>query len=149
MQEALSAFARDLEFIYQQGNGASKMIHVDFSNIGTGTTLESIRLMQGTTQSCMQNLGKSDCLELIAVEKSTTGKYSWMMFEILRIPSTTVIKFVNAPTNCPQGDKNLAGITSGSWNDPTYANCGWKARSYTLNVTKVSIDEIDLVQVGA
>jgi len=146
LKDSLSSFARSLELVYQGGQGTSKLVQVDFSSMGGSPTIESIRLTQGTQSVCMKNLGKEDCLQLIAVTKSQTGKSTPFLVEMLNIPPTVTISFVNAPVSC--AEKELNKIASDLWDDPTFADCGWLAKSYSFTITKNDANSIEIEQLG-
>jgi hypothetical protein len=146
LKDSLSTFARNLELVYQGGMGTTKVIHVDFSEIGSGGKLESVRLIQGLPSTCMSKLGKDDCLQLVAVAKDSTGRSSQLWLEMLNIPSGVTVKFINAPASCTTTDLNA--IPYAAWNDPAYLDCGWRAKSYGFKITKVSGNQIDLEQLG-
>jgi hypothetical protein len=146
LKDSLSTFARSLELVYQGGAGTTKIVHVDFSEVGTGGKLESVRLIQGSQSTCFSKLGKNDCLELIAVARDPSGRLSPLWIEMLNIPSTVTVSFKNAPEACK--NSNLNDISNDEWDSSDYAACGWAAKSYSFKITKVSSNQIELEQLG-
>jgi len=146
LKDSLSTLARNLELVYQGGIGTTKIVHVDFSEIGSGGKLESVRLIQGLSSTCKSKLGKDDCLQIVAVAKDSTGRSSQLWLEMLNIPTGVTISFINAPTTCPETD--LSKISYDSWNDPQYLDCGWRAKSYGFKITKITGSQITLEQLG-
>ena len=143
MRDSLSTFARNLELVYQGGEGTSKIVEVDFSGTGGSTNVNSIRLLQGLESTCERNIGKKECLQLMAVTVDTSGSHPFMI-EILNIPSQVHIILLNAPSNCP----NLNDLDANTWKQSAYSECGWKAMTYSFKITKTAANEIYIEQLS-
>lgn len=150
LKSSLSTFARAIELTYQGGIDTTETVKVDFSEIGCASKIESIRLIQGSTATCRSKLAKDDCLQLIAVKREAT-RVAPVAVEVLNMPSTVTVRFVNAPPACPvaiTGGANLNEIDFSYWDNPAYLYCGWTTREYNFKIKKISSSELELEQLG-
>jgi hypothetical protein len=144
LKDSLSIFARSLELVYQGGEGTSKIVKVDFGGTSSSIPIESIRLLQGIRSACQKNLGKDECLQLMAITVDGSGPHPFMI-EMLNIPPHVIINLENPDSTC---DLKLNELIYDTWDDPNSANCGWKAKSYSFEIEKISATELNINQIG-
>ena len=145
LKASFSTFASDLDYVYFGAQSTSRISRFDFSKMeGCGSySIDSVRIMQGTSATCLKQIGKSSCLILIAVQKRTingaTSNYP-LLQEVLNIPQN--VKIVNKLSSSCGVDLNT--IAYSDLNANAYPNCVFGSNYYTVKITKVSSDEIDL-----
>jgi len=133
LRASLTTFAGGLADIYQGGVGRAAPITLDLSESGCSLKIDSVRLLQGLPDSCRREYGRADCMEIVVVAKDQSGP-SIIMKQMINIPSDVTIRFENGLTDC----ENLNSIVFDEWSKSTYAECGWKAKTYSLWVKKDS-----------
>jgi len=152
LRSSLSSFARTIEGVYQGGIGATQQVRIDFGEIGCASKIESIRMMQGSIDTCQSQLAKDDCLQLLAIRREGT-RVAPVAVEVLSIPSSVIVRLIGGPSGCPAADPvtndiNLNDIDFDKWKDDAYASCGWIPQQYGFKIKKVSSSMIEITQLG-
>ena len=152
LRSSLSSFARAIEGVYQGGISDTQQVRIDFGEIGCASKIESIRMMQGSIDTCQSQLAKDDCLQLLALRREGT-RVAPVAVEVLSIPSSVTVRLIGGPSGCPAadqvtGDINLNDIDFNRWKDDDYARCGWIPQQYSFKIKKVSSSEIEITQLG-
>jgi hypothetical protein len=145
MKDSFSSFASAMNSVYKGAISSSQVVPVDFSSAGCTQNIDSIRLLKGDPDMCLKNLGRRDCLQMVAVMKDSTGHSSTFALEMLSIPSTMTIELDNG-----QCDTSLNGIDYDMWNSASadLVKCTWAPRIYTIQITKTSSDKMTIKQLG-
>jgi len=133
LRVSLTTFAGGLANIYQGGVGRAAPITLDLSESGCSLKIESVRLLKGLDDSCRREYGRADCMEMVVVTKDQSGS-SILMKQMIDIPFGVTIRFENGLVEC----EDLNNIPFDEWSKSKYVDCGWKAKTYSLWVTKDS-----------
>lgn len=141
MRASLSKFASDLELVYQGAQGTSRVIQVDFTPIGCPGSISGVRLVKGTSDRCLAQLGIPDCLFIVV----TTPSKEITFIQPVNIPSDTNIRyfdegveicFPNSLTDYTEDDI-MAGTIPPACEE-------WGTQYYAFTVTKTSPGELTI-----
>lgn len=137
MRASLSKFASDLELVYQGAQGTSRLVEVDFLPIGCPGSISDIRLVAGTTNLCLAQLGIPDCLFIVV----TTPDKEITFIQPINIPTDVTINYIDN-MRTPIIDYKLTDYDIEQlW---TIQYEGWKARYYAFTVKKDSPSELTI-----
>lgn len=147
MKASISKFARDLELVYLGSVGTVQIAHLDFSvPVACGANIESIRMLQGSKETCMMQTGREDCLTLVAVTSGDQSTKGVLISEVLDIPSNVDV-FNDLDLGEGVCGRDMNEISGDYWNKPGYSECWFKPRQYTIRIRKESQTVIRLEEV--
>lgn len=139
VKASLSKLARNMELVFQGGQGTSKTVNVDFSPpSGANMNVESIRIIPGTKQTCKRNTGRDNCLELVVIQSQGPESKDILTIEVLDIPSVGM----TVEKKGPKGEEtcDVTGIESDDWSadwgSDELAKCAWLPSRYSVKITK-------------
>lgn len=158
LKASLNFFASRINDAYQGGISTSLEAPVDFGEIGCASKIESIRMMQGSTDTCQSQVAKDDCLQLLALRREGTRVVP-VAVAVLKVPSSVTVRLIDGPPSCPVADQTTHDIEfndidyedsqgNPTWIDSSYSSCGWTPRQYNFKIKKVSSSLIEITQAG-
>ena len=145
---SLSYFARELESVYQGSVGTKKTITVDFTQEGcSNMKLESIRLFDANSQTCLNAFGRDSCLMFaLQLSDQTTGGGSVIntpLVEPVNIPSEAIdVRLIKSDT----GDEICVfnELDSQTVIGSTALDCKFTLGKYSVLIEKISNSQIDV-----
>ena len=155
MQASLTKFANDLESLNLGYVGTVIPSELDFTPIGCAGEVESVRLLQGTKDLCLQHTNYEDCFVLVLVARAEGKPQTIIIAEPLNIRSS-VTTIVHEPAGRDSsldqcitiGGVPIDDITSlfgGTLSGFAQGGCYmWSMSSYTLILEKTQVNEITI-----
>ena len=138
MRASLSKFASDLELVYQGAQGTSRLVEVDFSPIGCPGSISDIRLVAGTPDLCLAQLGIQECLLIVV----TTPDQEITFIQPVNIPTDVTIKYIDRMRTPIVDYIELTKYNIRQIWEIEYE--GWKARYYAFTVKKTTPSELTI-----
>lgn len=141
VKAGLNSLARTIEQVYQGGVGTSPpAITIDTSvPSGCDVNFESVRIVEGSKDACQSKTGKEECLVAVATAISEEGDRYITSRAYIDIPSSMKVSMKGLSSYC--GNKNIEGIYQ-EGNLDNY--CGWETGIFSLKITKVQKNEIEI-----
>lgn len=141
MRASLSKFASDLEIVYQGAQGTSRLVEVDFTPIGCSGSISGVRLVSGTEERCLSQLGIRQCLFIVV----TTPNKEITFIQPVNIPSDVNIRYFDGEDEICAPD-SLTDYTEEDIIKGTIPlSCEkWMTQYYAFTVTKTRPGELTI-----